>query len=130
MAVVLVIEDNDMIRSVVQRMLCRAGHDVLEAPDAIVGLALARQHHPSVIVMDLTLPVMDGFTAIAQLKHSAATSNIPVIAISGHGDSVEQHARQQGCDDFLMKPFAMQQFLACVNAFVDPATRQPTRRYV
>ena len=115
MARVLVVEDNadNMLLTVL--LLESAGHTVLSAADAEAGLALARDEQPDLILMDVQLPGMDGLEATALLKQDAATSGIPVLALTAlamHGD--EARIRAAGCDGYIAKPMGVQQFIATI----------------
>jgi len=97
-------------------LLQSAGHTVLKALDAEVGLALAREEHPDLILMDIQLPGMDGLEATALLKSSEGTANIPVIALTAlamKGD--EERIRAAGCDGYIAKPMRYQEFLATIE---------------
>jgi two-component system cell cycle response regulator DivK len=117
MATVLVIEDNAANMKLAVFLLESAGRTVLTASDAETGLALARSHHPDLILMDIQLPRMDGLEATMLLKGAAATRDIPVIALTAlamKGD--EERIRAAGCDSYIAKPIAYREFLATVAA--------------
>jgi two-component system cell cycle response regulator DivK len=117
MATVLVIEDNAANMKLAVFLLESAGRTVLTASDAETGLALARSHHPDLILMDIQLPRMDGLEATTLLKGAAATRDIPVIALTAlamKGD--EERIRAAGCDSYIAKPIAYREFLATVAA--------------
>jgi len=117
MAKILVIEDNAANRTLATFLLQSAGHTVIGAPDAEVGLALARAEQPALIVMDIQLPSMDGLEATRLLKLDPATSAIPVIALTAlamKGD--EERIRAAGCDGYIAKPFAYREFLLVISA--------------
>jgi two-component system cell cycle response regulator DivK len=115
MAKVLIVEDNAANMTLAVFLLQSAGHTVLSAPDAEVGLTLARAEHPDLILMDIQLPGMDGLEATVQLKRDDATRAIPVIALTAlamKGD--EERIRAAGCDGYIAKPMRYQEFLATV----------------
>ena len=115
MASILVIEDNVSNMTLAVFLLKSAGHTVLTAADAEAGLALARERHPDLILMDIQLPGMDGLEATQLLKAAEATRAIPVIALTAlamKGD--EQRIRAAGCDGYIAKPLSYQSFLAVV----------------
>ena len=117
MAKVLVIEDNPVNMKLAVTLLESAGHSVLGAVDAETGLTLARAEQPALILMDIQLPGMDGLEATTLLKHDAATSAIPVIALTAlamKGD--EERIRAAGCDAYIGKPMRYQEFLATIAA--------------
>src|SRR6185369_6981940 len=115
MARILVVEDNAANLKLATFLLESAGHAVISAPDAEVGLALARDEQPSLILMDIQLPGMDGLEAIALLKRDVVTRDIPVIALTAlamKGD--EERIRAAGCDGYIAKPIAYKEFLATI----------------
>jgi two-component system cell cycle response regulator DivK len=95
----------------------KLGHTVLSATDAEAGLSLARDEHPSLILMDIQLPGMDGLEATSLLKGDEATRTIPVLALTAlamKGD--EERIRAAGCDGYISKPMRYQEFLASITA--------------
>jgi two-component system, cell cycle response regulator DivK len=117
MARILVVEDNPTNMKLVTMLLARAGHSVIPAADAEVGLTLARDERPELILMDMQLPGMDGLAATALLKADDATRAIPVIALTAlamKGD--EERIRAAGCDGYIAKPLAYKEFLAVIGA--------------
>ena len=121
MALVLVVEDNPANMTLAVFLLQSVGHTVLTAVDAEAGLALAREHQPNLILMDIQLPGMDGLEATAQLKLDPQTNPIPVIALTAlamKGD--EQRIRAAGCDGYIAKPMRYQDFLATIAKHVEP----------
>jgi two-component system, cell cycle response regulator DivK len=116
MATVLIVEDNPANMTLSVFLLQSAGHKVLKALDAETGLALAREEHPDLILMDIQLPGMDGLEATALLKSSEGTAKIPVIALTAlamKGD--EERIRAAGCDGYIAKPMRYQEFLATIE---------------
>jgi two-component system cell cycle response regulator DivK len=114
---VLVVEDNAANMTFAVFLLKSAGHEVLTAPDAEAGLALARAEHPDLILMDIQLPGMDGLEATMLLKRDGATRTIPVIALTAlamKGD--EERIRAAGCDGYIAKPMGYKEFLAAISA--------------
>jgi CheY-like chemotaxis protein len=121
MARILLVEDNEMNRDMLSRRLERKGHSVTCAVDGQEGLDLARAQKPDLILMDMSLPVLDGWEATRQLKADAATKTIPVIALTAHAmASDEQKARAAGCDDFDTKPVEFPRLLAKIEACLQP----------
>ena len=117
MAKVLIVEDNPANMKLAAFLLQSAGHTVLSATDAEVGLTLARDEHPNLILMDIQLPGMDGLEATVLLKRDDATRGIPVIALTAlamKGD--EERIRAAGCDGYIAKPMAYRDFLATIAA--------------
>jgi two-component system cell cycle response regulator DivK len=112
MAIILVVEDNAANMTLTTFLLQSAGHSVLTATDAETGLTLARDGRPSLVLMDIQLPGMDGLEATALLKRDAATRHIPVIALTAlamKGD--EERIRAAGCDGYIAKPMHYKEFL-------------------
>lgn len=102
---ILVVEDNEMNRDMLRRRLERKGYSVLTAVDGAEGLDVAKAETPDVIIMDLSLPRMDGWEACRRLKADLATKAIPVIALTAHAMSTDRDkALAAGCDDFDTKP--------------------------
>ena len=117
MATILIVEDNPANMTLAVHVLESAGHTVLTATDAEVGLKLARTELPNLILMDIQLPGMDGLEATAQLKGDAATQAIPVIALTAlamKGD--EERILADGCDGYIAKPLDYKDFLATIRA--------------
>ena len=108
---ILHVEDLEDNRGIVRQLARRMGVRLLEAGDGLEGLTIARRELPNAILMDLSLPIMDGWEATTQLKADPATRHIPVIALTAHamaGD--EQRARAAGCDDYVAKPIDLATF--------------------
>ena len=117
MAKILVVEDNADNMKLATFLLKSAGHIVLAAVDAEIGLTLARGEHPDLILMDIQLPGMDGLQATALLKGDDTTRHIPVIALTAlamKGD--EERIRAAGCDGYIAKPLSYKDFLATISA--------------
>lgn len=109
-----------MNRDMLSRRLERRGFEVLLAVDGQDGLNAARQQQPDLILMDMSLPVLDGWEATRQLKADAATRPIPIIALTAHAMSTdEQRAREAGCDDFDTKPIELPRLLEKIQAQLD-----------
>ena len=122
MARVLLVEDNAANMKLATFLLESAGHTVLRATDAEIGLTLARGEQPNLILMDIQLPGMDGLEATGLLKRDEATRAIPVIALTAlamKGD--EERILAAGCDGYIAKPMNYQSFLATIAAHLDQA---------
>lgn len=105
MARILVVEDNEMNRDMLCRRLARKGYEVVVAQDGIEGIDKAKTESPDVIIMDLSLPRIDGWEATRRLKAEESTRGIPVIALTAHAMSTDRDkALAAGCDDFDTKP--------------------------
>jgi CheY-like chemotaxis protein len=101
---ILIVEDIDFNRDLLVQLL-EDTYEVVIAPDGATGITAAEREHPDLIIMDLSLPGIDGWEATRQIKANAMLTHIPIIALSSHamrGD--EEKARQCGCDDYLSKP--------------------------
>ena len=110
---VLLVEDNEMNRDMLSRRLLRKGYDVVLAVDGVQGVAMARSEQPDLILMDMSLPVLDGWSATRQLKADRHTRRIPVIALTAHVMPRDrQQALQAGCDDYDTKPIDLKRLLA------------------
>jgi len=119
---VLIVEDNPANMTLAVFLLESAGHTVIRATNAEVGLTLARAEHPHLILMDIQLPGMDGLAATVLLKQDPATRAIPVIALTAlamKGD--EARIRAAGCDGYIAKPLAYKEFLATISSQLDVA---------
>ena len=116
MSKILLVEDNEMNRDMLTRRLERKGFEVVIASDGQIGIDMASSSNPDIILMDLSLPVVDGWEATRQIKADPATQSIPVIALTAHamaGD--EQKARAAGCDDYDTKPIDLPRLLGKIG---------------
>ena len=119
---VLLVEDNEMNRDMLSRRLTRNGYDVLIAVNGQEGVEMAGSEKPDLILMDMSLPVLDGWEATRRLKADPATASIPVIALTAHAmDSDREKALAAGCDDFDTKPIELPRLLEKMKAFVSDA---------
>jgi CheY-like chemotaxis protein len=112
MAKILYVEDNEDNLYMLTNRLYRAGYEVAIAEDGEEGVKASRSENPALIIMDLGLPVLDGWEAIRQIKSSPETKHIPIIALTAHAMSYDRaKAREAGCDDFETKPVDMPRLL-------------------
>jgi CheY-like chemotaxis protein len=119
MAKILLVEDNEMNRDMLSRRLQRRGHDVLVAGDGADGVAKARAEIPGLILMDMSLPVLDGWEATRQIKADPATSSIPIIALTAHAMSEDrERAISAGCDDYDTKPVEFPRLIGKIDALL------------
>ena len=110
---VLLVEDNEMNRDMLSRRLQRKGYEVVMAVDGGQGVEMAKTMAPDLILMDMSLPVLDGWEATRQLKADDLTHGIPVIALTAHAMAGDQdRAREAGCDDYDTKPVEFARLLA------------------
>lgn len=123
MAKILLVEDNEMNRDMLSRRLERKGYTVTLALDGAEGVAKARADLPDLILMDMSLPVIDGWDATRQLKGDEQTRRIPIIALTAHAMAAdEQRAREAGCDDFDTKPIELPRLLGKMEALLARGT--------
>ena len=119
MAKILLVEDNEMNRDMLSRRLARRGYEVVSAVDGGQGVAMARSESPDLILMDMDLPVLDGWEATRQLKAAPETQAIPIIALTAHAMVGERDkALEAGCDDYDTKPVDFPRLLEKVEAFL------------
>ena len=120
MARILLVEDNEMNRDMLSRRLARRGYEVLLAVDGEQGLAMACADAPALILMDMSLPVLDGWEATRRLKAAPATRGIPVIALTAHAMAGDRDkALAAGADDFDTKPIELDRLLAKIQALLN-----------
>lgn len=120
MSKILLVEDNEMNRDMLSRRLQRKGHEVLIALDGIQGIELAQTQQPDLILMDMSLPVMDGWQATQQLKAAPETSGIPIIALTAHAMAGDREkCLEVGCDDYDTKPVEFSRLLAKIQALLE-----------
>ena len=123
MSKILLVEDNEMNRDMLTRRLERKGFEVVIAVNGQAGVDMASSANPDIILMDLSLPVMDGWEATRRLKADSATQSIPVIALTAHamsGDEVK--ARAAGCDDYDTKPVNFNRLLEKIGNLLGNGT--------
>jgi two-component system, cell cycle response regulator DivK len=119
MAKILLVEDNEMNRDMLSRRLARRGYDVVVAVDGIQGIQVAKTEMPDLILMDMSLPVLDGWEATRQLKAAPETHAIPIIALTAHAMSGDrERAIAAGCNDYDTKPIEFPRLLGKIQAFV------------
>ena len=117
MAKILLVEDNEMNRDMLSRRLVKRGYEVALALDGEQGVAMARSEAPALILMDMSLPGLDGWEAMRQIKAAPATQGIPVIALTAHAMSGDREkAMAAGCDDFDVKPVDFERLLGKIEA--------------
>jgi CheY-like chemotaxis protein len=122
MSKILLVEDNEMNRDMLSRRLQRQGYEIVLAIDAEEGLAKAQTEAPALILMDMSLPGIDGWEATRRLKAAPATQNIPVIALTAHALAEDRDkACAAGCDDFDTKPVELGRLLSKIQALIGSA---------
>ena len=116
---ILLVEDNEMNRDMLSRRLARKGYEVVLAVDGQSGVEMALTHAPDLVLMDMSLPVLDGWEATRRLKADAATQHIPVVALTAHAMSSDREkALEAGCDDYDTKPIEMPRLLGKIEALL------------
>lgn len=119
MSTILIVEDNEMNRDMLSRRLTRRGYDVLIATDGQMGLDVARASVPDLILMDMSLPLVDGWEATRQLKDDARVRHIPVIALTAHAMANDRDkALDAGCEDYDTKPIELPRLLGKIAALL------------
>ena len=119
MSKILLVEDNETNRDMLSRRLVRRGYEVLLASDGESGLAFAGSQAPDLILMDMSLPVLDGWEATRRLKAAPATQHIPVIALTAHAMSSDRDkALEAGCDDYDTKPVELLRLLEKIETLL------------
>jgi len=119
MTTILIVEDNEMNRDMLSRRLERKGYKVLLAVDGEVGLEVARANTPDLILMDMSLPVVDGWEATRRLKADDSLKHIPVMALTAHAMASDRDkALEAGCDDYDTKPIELPRLVAKIKALL------------
>jgi two-component system cell cycle response regulator DivK len=120
MTKILLVEDNEMNRDMLSRRLVRKGYEVIMALDGRQAVELAAAEHPDLILMDMSLPVIDGWEATRQVKAAPATRAIPVIALTAHAMAGDREkAIQAGCDDYDTKPIDLPRLLEKITTLLE-----------
>jgi two-component system cell cycle response regulator DivK len=118
-AKILLVEDNEINRDMLSRRLRRRGHQVIVASDGKEGIRLAQTEEPDIVLMDMSLPVLDGWEATRRLKAAATTCAIPIIALTAHAMSGDREkALEAGCDDYDSKPIEFSRLLEKMQALL------------
>ena len=121
MARILLVEDNEMNRDMLSRRLIRNGYEVFYAKDGQQGVNMALSERPDLILMDMSLPVLDGWEATRRLKANDATRRIPVIALTAHAMAGDREkAIEVGCDDYDTKPVEISRLVRKITALLKP----------
>lgn len=116
----LLIEDNEMNRDMLSRRLQRKGHEVIIAVDGVQGVSLAQLQNPDLILMDMSLPILDGWQATKQLKALPETNDIPIIALTAHAMAGDREkCLLAGCDDYETKPVEFSRLLGKIQTLLE-----------
>lgn len=113
---ILVVEDTEDNRQILRDLLGMAGYQMVEAHDGAQGVAMATEHRPDLILMDIQMPVMDGYEATRRIKADPALKAIPIVAVTSYALSGDEaKTREAGCDSYIAKPYSPRQMLAKVR---------------
>jgi CheY-like chemotaxis protein len=119
MAKILLVEDNEMNRDMLSRRLIRRGYEVVIGVDGDEGVKLARSEQPHLIIMDMSLPVKDGWTATREIKSDEALAKVPIIALTAHAMAGDKdRAMEAGCDDYDTKPVEFDRLIGKIEALL------------
>ena len=131
MTKILLVEDNEMNRDMLSRRLIRRGFQVVFAMDGRQGIDLARSEPPDIILMDMSLPVIDGWEATRRLKGDDATRGVPVIGLTAHAMSGDREkAIEAGCDDYDTKPVELDRLIGKIERLLRTAKDEALRQAV
>lgn len=120
MSKLLLVEDNEMNRDMLSRRLQRKGHEVIIAVDGVEGVELAQSQDPDLILMDMSLPILDGWQATQQLRASPQTHDIPIIALTAHAMAGDREkCLLAGCDDYETKPVEFSRLLNKIQVLLE-----------
>jgi two-component system, cell cycle response regulator DivK len=119
---ILMVEDTEDNRQIIRDLMESVGYDLIEAEDGAAGVAMAAEHKPDLILMDIQLPVMDGYEACRRIKANPELRHIPIIAVTSYALSGDEtKTKAAGCDGYVAKPFSPRQLLAKMNEFLERA---------
>ena len=119
---ILLVEDNEMNRDMLSRRLVRSGYEVIMAEDGERGVAVATSDKPDLILMDMSLPVIDGWEATRRIKATPELRKIPIIALTAHAMATDRDkALEAGCDDYDTKPVELQRLLGKIETLLAQA---------
>ena len=119
---ILVIEDTEDNRQIIRDLLTSFDYELIEAADGAEGVTMAQSHHPDLILMDIQLPVMDGYEATRRIRAIPELARVPIIAVTSYALSGDEaKTREAGCDSYVAKPFSPRQLLAKVREFLPDA---------
>ena len=118
---ILIVEDNEMNRDMLSRRLKKRGYDITMAVDGEQGVEAARQEQPDLVLLDMSLPVMDGWTAAGHLKGDERTAGIPIIALTAHALAGDREKTiEAGCDDYDTKPVDINRLVSKIETLLSP----------
>jgi two-component system, cell cycle response regulator DivK len=120
---ILMVEDTEDNRQIIRDLMESVGYDLIEAEEGASGVAMAAEHKPDLILMDIQLPVMDGYEACRRIKANPELRHIPIIAVTSYALSGDEtKTKAAGCDGYVAKPFSPRQLLAKMNEFLERST--------
>jgi two-component system, cell cycle response regulator DivK len=126
---ILIIEDTEDNRQIIRDLLTSFDYELIEAVDGEEGVAAAQSHLPDLILMDIQLPVMDGYEATRRIRAIPELARVPIIAVTSYALSGDEtKTRQAGCDGYVAKPFSPRQLLAKIREFLPPPSPPPPAR--
>lgn len=126
MTTILIVEDNEMNRDMLSRRLERKGYQVLLAVNGQMGIEVARAKSPDLVLMDMSLPVVDGWEATRRMKADLYLKQIPVIALTAHAMANDRaKALEAGCNDYDTKPIELPRLLAKIESLLQAGTKEP-----
>jgi two-component system cell cycle response regulator DivK len=126
---ILVVEDTEDNRQIIRDLLTSFDYELIEAVDGEEGVAAAQSHLPDLILMDIQLPVMDGYEATRRIRAIPELARVPIIAVTSYALSGDEaKTRQAGCDGYVAKPFSPRQLLAKIREFLPPPSPPPPAR--
>lgn len=121
MSKILIVDDNEMNRKLFRSLLQKNGFETIEAEDGATGLQMAKEHLPSLILMDIQMPVMDGLTAMKAIRAEPETSSIPVIALTSYAMKKDKERfLAEGFDAYISKPIDKNAFISAVSKMLRP----------
>ena len=124
MAKILLVEDNEMNRDMLSRRLIRRGYEVAIAVDGAQGVAMAQSEKPDLVLMDLSLPGIDGWEATRRIKAGADTKHLPIIGLTAHAMAGDREkALEAGCDDYDTKPIELERLIGKIESLLSNGTR-------
>jgi two-component system, cell cycle response regulator DivK len=116
---ILVIEDTEDNRQIIRDLLTSFDYELIEAVDGGEGVEMAQTHHPDLILMDIQLPVLDGYEATRRIRAIPELARVPIVAVTSYALSGDEaKTREAGCDGYIAKPFSPRQLLAKVREFL------------
>lgn len=128
---ILVIDDDPMIRSLLSKYFTVKGHQVIEAEDGAHGIGLARKGRPDVVILDMDMPVLDGYSTLRILRHSDNIPQVPVVVLTAKTDAVLRNdCEDAGCTDYITKPFDMDHLNQTVDASLKAGGAEQAQPYL